>query len=343
MLYKFKYIGNNLVECVNVNNSEVLLLTIDEAKQLGYEPFTYKGEPISVYAFAKLIGRTPGTVECAIRRNHYITGEQVIEHYSHSRRKCNYNNIDTEKLEKILNRKRENILYVIRKYNFTSEQEVIDFYNSIDAKSCSNFTYKGERISINKFAPIVNRGACQVANVVRQFGYTTGEQIIEHYNNIKVERDYSSIDIKLLAKMFNKKERSIESTIRKHNFTTEQEVINFYNNIESKTVNNLTYNGKRITVNELADLLGKHKTAIHRIIKQNNYSAGEQVINHYRLRLQNMLKKRKDITYNGVEMSIKEFAETIGKNAHTISSIKSKHGFTTGEQIVEHYKKKGLL
>ena len=339
MQYKFKCIDNGLVECTDINNDEVLLLTINEAKMLGFVQFTYKNEPISYAAFAKLISKDPNAVSIIIHKNAYTTGEQVIEHYK-NHNSYKYINFDLKKLANVLNRTPDDIRTRIKRYNFKTEQEVINFYNSLDSKICNNFTYKGEHISITKFAEIIGRKSAQIGNIIRQFGYVTGEQVIEHCKNHSKCYDYNNVDIKQLAVMFNKKEESIKSTIRKFNFTTADEVINYYNELNSKPVNNLTYQGKPTTIHELARLLGKQVNTVWKVIKQNNYTTGEQVIEHLS---RSCYDNRKDITYNGVAMSIKSFATIIGKNSHSVSNIKCKYKYTTGEQIVEHYRKKGLL
>ena len=75
----FKVIDNNLVECTDENDS--YMLTLEEARKLGFKVFTYEGKPITIAAFANIIRRNASTINDIISKYNYTTGEEVIAYY----------------------------------------------------------------------------------------------------------------------------------------------------------------------------------------------------------------------------------------------------------------------
>ena len=76
----FRKINDNLIEVTNEQGTE-LILSREEAEQLGYAEFTYQGKPIAISEFARLINRSEHTVQTAVRENKFATGEQIIAYY----------------------------------------------------------------------------------------------------------------------------------------------------------------------------------------------------------------------------------------------------------------------
>ena len=290
---KFRQISDELVIITDdIGTSTVV--SIDEAKQLGYKEFTYQNKRISSYRFAQLIGRPACSVDMMRKIYGYCTGEEIIEHY-----------------EKLENNKKQ-------------------------------ITYQGKPIAVTDFAKLIGKPRNTVKYLINRYNYHTGEEIIEHYNNIiENSRKYLTYQGKLItvidfAKLIGKTDAAVVSVVNKYKYRTGEEVIEHYNRFENNKP--LTYYGKPITITDFAKLIGKTTFTVSILARKYKYHTGEEIIEHY-----NKLENSKKLTYQGKPINIRDFAKLIGKAASTIGQIAQRYNYHTGEEIIEHYRLKGKL
>ena len=77
----FTRISDIIVEITDDSGVKALV-TVDEAKQLGYIELTYKGESYSYNQAAELVGRHVMTIYRLVQRYKYTTVEEIIEYYN---------------------------------------------------------------------------------------------------------------------------------------------------------------------------------------------------------------------------------------------------------------------
>ncbi len=272
---KFRKVSDDLVEvlCDGIIN----IVSKEEAIQLGYTEFTYKGKPIAFATFCKLVGKNYNAANMLMHRYNYHTGEEIINH-------CNKNirltyqgkPITIIDFAKLIGKSFDAIKSIIKRYKYRTGEEVIDHYNN------KKFTYQGKAICIVDFARLIGKSSRAVNIIIYKYRYHTGEEVIEHYtkfeNNrvIKVTYRGNPITIAALAKLVGKSSEAVRSLAVRYNYSTGEEIINHYNNNET-----LTYQGKHITIIDFAKLIGKHRNTLYRIIRMYNYHTGEEIIEHY--------------------------------------------------------------
>ena len=280
---KFRKVSDSLIEvlCDGVIN----IFCKEDAVQLGYTEFTYKGKPISYASFARIIGKASNTVQSIVNKHNLTTGEKVIE-----------------------------------------------FYKKYDENK--SLTYQGKPITYTEFAKIIGKSVSAVQHTAQIYDFTTGEQIIEHYRKLKsFTYQGKPITLAAFAMLINKADSTVKSTAYRYGYTTGEQIIEHYKNFGQ--VKLLTYQGKSITYTEFAKLIDKSYSAINNIIHKYGYTTGEELIEYYR--------KRDSFTYKGKPITYAKFAKLINKKYVTIYTIVNRCCYTTGEEVIEYYRMKGKL
>lgn len=286
---KFRQISNELVIITDdIGTSTVV--SVDEARQLGYKEFTYQGKRISLYRFAHLIGRPVCSVGMMHKRYGYCTGEEIIQHYNaeNNKNQLTYQDksITVTNFAKLIGKPRNAVKRLINRYNYHTGEEIIEHYNNIIEHSRKYLTYQGKLITVIDFAKLIGKADTAVTTLVYKYKYHTGEEVIEHY-------------------------------------------------IRNKQ---LTYYEKPITITDFAKLIGKTTYTVSQLARKYKYHTGEEIIEHY-----NKLENSKKLTYQGEPITMAAFAKLIGKNACSVGLIAQKYSYHTGEEIIEHYRLKGKL
>ncbi len=384
---KFRRVSDSLVEVLY--NGIINIVSTEEAIQLGYTEFTYKGKPITYVRFAELIGKPSSTIQTTVRRHGFKTGEQIIEFYRKIKSftftyqgkpisirafaelinknesavestvyRLNYrtgeevisyyNNKETftyqgkpiicESFAKLIGKQGSTIRRIVNKHNFTTGEQVIEFYRKLEQNK--PLTYQGKPISCNDFAKIIDKPFSTVQCMARKYSYTTGEQIIEHYRKLEQNKlltyQGKPISCNGFAKFTNKSCTTIYNIIYKYGYTTGEEIIKHLKNLKQDKM--LTYQGKPISCVGFAKLINKKCTTTYNIIRKYGYTTGEEVIEH----LKN-IEQDKLLTYQGKPITRTDFAKTINKRCDIINNIINRCGYTTGEEVIEHYRMIGKL
>lgn len=337
MAYRFKVISDNLVECTDTENDDKTLLTEEEAILVGFRPFTYKGETIKIPVFANLIDRNYTAVIKLVEKYSYTSGEQVIEHYDRldaNRITYGGKTISIRQLADMTGRDYAVVCRAIHKNSYTTGEQVIAHFKDATAK------YDYDNIHIDALAKRFGKTRVRMMHIVRNNGLKSDEDVID-FMLATCKLLYRGEPIKYcdLAVVVNESVRVLTSAVKKNGFTTGEQVIEYFDKIHKDL---FTYNGARMYVGDFARMIGKPSATVRALRSRHGFTTGEQIIEYYRSGEYNRNNVGK-ITYGGKNISITRFAEMVGKHENTIRRLVKRHGFTTGEQIIEYYRRKGKL
>lgn len=348
----FTRISDIIVEITDDSGVKALV-TVDEAKQLGYIELTYKGESYSYNQAAELVGRHVMTIYRLVQRYKYTTVEEIIEYYNRRiEQSYTYKNkpIKLKELESITGKSASTMSAIAVHYGFTTGEQIIEYYEN---QNKNKFTYKGEQISIAEFARIIGKDAANLRSMVNRNNIQTGEELIKYIEarenrlveaaNRKKEQDNSKkylfthngkpISTNEVAEIVGTSADNIRAVAKTHGFTTAEEIIAYYENGLNKK---LTYQGKHMHIGDFASLVGMSANVARKIAREYNCNTGEDIL-RIRQEFENKKDENKPLTYKGKRYTCKEFAELMNVDYSKVKYAVETYKYATGEDIIAYW------
>lgn len=332
-----KYVGDDLVQVLF--EGDTYLLNLDEAASIGANVFTYQGKPISFASFARIMNKSPKTILYMVHEYNYTTGEEIIQHYQDSEQKLlpyQGRRISVAQFAREINRNLMSIHRMIKKYGYTTGEEIVEHYEKLAEKQ---YTYQGRLIKLKELEPITGRKSSAMSAIAVAKGFTTGEQIIEYYKKVdddQITYKGEPITIKALADIIGIGAGNLRGFIDRNKLRTGEEVIAYLKELEEK--GRIDYAGKRITIKEFANSIGKNNSQVYFALRK-GCKTGEDVVKYF----EEADKRATRISYQGKIDAIDDVARALGKSKNTVMTLARKYGYTTGEEIIEHYKNIGKI
>lgn len=247
------------------------------------------------------------------------------------------------------------------KFNQISDElvEVIDDYGTSTVLSLSEanqlgysiFTYQGRPVSIAEFARTIDETDAKIYNIAYKTGYRTGEEIIQfikEQEETKREFTYKGekVGIANFARLIDKNKSTIYAIICNNGYKTGEEVLQYLqtNPLQSKPKKRkLTYQRKEITLAEFANTIGKSKNAIANLMRKYSFNTGEEILEYYNQPYNRHYNQYKKYTLNGKHITLQVFAKQLGRSSSAIIKIMQQYGYSTCDEVLNHYKMKGQL
>ena len=217
----------------NISTGEEVIAYI---KSLNEGKISYQNQLMSVKHFSELIGRNADTIRRMIAKNGYTTGEQVLADFAERDRArvskgFTYNGkaMSVTAFARAAGINHKTAFKIIRDTGINNGEELIEYYK----EHCdSRISYMGKCMLIPEFIKLakLDKTHSSVWFIIKQKGFTTGEQVIEYYRNKEKKLTFGGkpIQMKTLAEQLGKSPSAITLIMKKYGYSTGEEIIEHY-------------------------------------------------------------------------------------------------------------------